>query len=156
MPDFGSQSEGLRRLSAMPSNGNGELRTDVPPGPGGGGGMPVGGGPPGMEAGGGEGPGQGPGGPGIDTPAEQQAVQLIAQGMAMLRQAATLEPSIRWIMDSSLPKLMLEVAKHYGVEEEAKLALQQAQLQKRKADTIRRAGPPPAPSGPPVAPGALV
>jgi len=92
------------------------------------------------------GPGAAPGGPGIDTPQEQQATQLLVQAAQMLRQAATVDPSIRYIIDKLLLSAFQEVTRHYGVEDEGKAALQQAQLQKRNAD-IRARGPGAGPVG---------
>ena len=100
-------------------------------------------------------PSQGMGGPGIDTQQEQQAVQLLTQSAALMREAANIDPSIQYIVDKILMDGFNAVTKHYGVEEEGKLALQQAMLEKRKADTLRRAGPPGqgtgGPPGPPMA-----
>jgi len=93
-------------------------------------------------AGGGQAP---PGGPGPDTPIEQQVLQEITQAAQVFRGAADKEPSIRFIVDGLLQKLFADITKHYGMEEEGKLAIQQAQLQKRNSDAAGRAGPP----GPP-------
>lgn len=128
------------------------------PGPGGPGGPPFGGPPmPGAGPGGPgpgaapSGPGTAPGGPGIDTPQEQQATQLLVQAGQMLRQAATVDPSIRYIIDKLLLSTFQEITRHYGVEDEGKAALQQAQLQKRNSD-IRARGPGPGPMGPQAGP----
>ena len=102
--------------------------------------------------------GQGQGGPGIDTPQEQQAVQMLIQGMQMFRQAATTDPSIRPMIDKILQDGFLQIADHYGYGEEAKLALKQAQMQvgRARASAVEGRGPGqamPAPAPRPPAPG---
>lgn len=102
---------------------------------------------------------QGLGGPGIDTPQEEQAIQMLTQGAQLFRQAAETDPSIRIIIDKLLMDGFNQITKHYGMEEEGKLAIQQGLMEKRKQDTLRRAGPPGggagmgsgAPPGPPMA-----
>jgi len=100
----------------------------------------------GMSAPGGQSPGQSPGGPGVDTPQEQQAVQLFMQGAQAFRQASTVEPSVRYIVDEMLQKAFLSITKHYGMEQEGKLALQQAQLGANKQKSANLTGPPAPPS----------
>ena len=87
-------------------------------------------------------PSQPPGGPGIDTPQEQQAVQLLMQGALLMRRATEIEPSIRYIIDDLLQKAYLGVTKHYGMEQEGKLALQQSQLQANRGRSAALMGPP--------------
>lgn len=112
-------------------------------------GMDLGAAPPGQ-------PGQPPGGPGVDTPQEQQAIELMTQGAQAFREAANIEPSVRYIIDDMLKKAFLAVTKHYGMEQEGKLALQQGELELNKQQTISRAMPPgggqggPPMGGPPV------
>jgi len=86
---------------------------------------------------------QGLGGPGIDTPQEQQAVQLIMQGGMAFRKAAEIDPSVRAIIDPLLQKAFLDVTKHYGLEEEGKVAMKQAQLQSGRAKASRLSARPP-------------
>lgn len=95
-----------------------------------------------------------PGGPGLDTPAEKQAVQLLMEGGMLFRKAAEVEPSVRYLIDAMLEKMMLDVTKHYGMEQEGKLALQQAKLGRDRERSGALTGPPGgAPSGaPPEAP----
>jgi hypothetical protein len=83
-----------------------------------------------------------PGGPGADTPQEQQALQLLLQGATMMRRATEIEPSIRYIIDDLLQKAYLGVTKHYGLEQEGKLALQQAKLQADRGRAVALTGPP--------------
>ncbi len=108
------------------------------PGPGPSGPM-MGQGGPGQAAGG---PGQAPGGPGPDTPQEQQALKLFMQGGQAFRQAAQVEPSIRWIVDKALQQMFLEITKHYGMEQEGKLAMQQHKLASDKQKSAQVMGPP--------------
>lgn len=86
---------------------------------------------------------QGLGGPGVDTPQEQQAVQLIMQGAMAFRKATEIDPSIRGIIDPALQKAYLDITKHYGLEEEGKAALKQAQLQSNRAKSSRLTARPP-------------
>lgn len=88
---------------------------------------------------------QGLGGPGIDTPQEQQAVQLLMQGAMSFRKATEIDPSIRGIIDPALQKAYLEITRHYGLEEEGKTALKQAQLQSNRMRASRLSAPPSAP-----------
>lgn len=130
-----------------------------------GGGGPQGGGP----MGGGPGPGAGPMGPGgapgmgaggpagankIDTPQEQKALQMLMQGSLLFREAANLDPSIRYIIDKALMDSYSAVTKHYGLEQEGKLALQQAQLSRQREQQSKFSGmqmpQQPQPPGPPV------
>jgi len=94
---------------------------------------------------------QGMGGPGVDTPQEQQAVQALMQGAQLFRQAAEVDPSIRYIIDDILQKGFLTITKHYGFEEEGKLALRQSQMQRNRALGTKMEGGP-QPPGPPPAP----
>lgn len=122
--DIAAQTDNMGQLSSMPS---GE------------------GAPGGMSAGSAPTPGgaqQGPGGPGVDTPQEQQALQLLLQGAMMMRRATEIEPSIRYIIDDLLQKAYLGVTKHYGLEQEGKLALQQAQLKANRSRSAALTGPP--------------
>ena len=72
------------------------------------------------------------GGPGVDTPQEQKAVQMLMQGAMLMRQAAQVDPSVAPIIDKMLQDSYLQITKHYGFEQEGKLALQQAQMQKNR------------------------
>jgi len=85
---------------------------------------------------------QPPGGPGADTPQEQQALKLLMQGAIMMRRATEVEPSIRYIIDDLLQKAYLSVTKHYGMEQEGKLALQQAKLKADRSKAVAVTGPP--------------
>jgi hypothetical protein len=105
--------------------------------------------PPGGPPTGATGPTAAPGGPGPDTPQEQQALQLLMQGAQAFRQAASVEPSIRYIVDKHLQGAYLEITKHYGMEQEGKLALQQAQLRSNKQRSAGMTGPP-RPARPPM------
>jgi len=134
-----SQLEGGGGTGAAPPTGGGLPNAGpVGPTPNVGGGLPTGGPPTGGST-------QGMGGPGIDTPQEQQAMQLLTQGAQSLREASNVDPSIRYIIDKVLMDGFSQIMKHYGLEEQGKVALQQAQLQKRDQDTLRRA-----PTGPPT------
>ena len=97
---------------------------------------------------------QGMGGPGVDTPQEQQAVQLLMQGAQMLRQAAQVDPSIRPIIDKLLPDAFLQITQHYGFAEEGKMALKQAQMQqgRARASAVGGMGPTQGPPSPPAGP----
>lgn len=91
----------------------------------------------------GQGPsGAAPGGPGPDTPQEQQALKLLMQAGVALRRAAEVEPSIRYIIDETLQKAYLSITKHYGMEQEGKLALQQAKIRADRGKAIAMTGPP--------------
>ena len=72
------------------------------------------------------------GGPGVDTPQEQKAVQMLMQGALLFRQAAQTDPSVGPIVDKVLQDSYIQITKHYGFEQEGKLALQQAQMQKNR------------------------
>jgi len=87
----------------------------------------------------------------IDTPQEEQAMKYVIQGSILLREAANTDPSIRYIIDDILLKGFTAVTKHYGLEQEGKLGLQQAQLQKQREQTVKM-NQPSQPPGPPVAP----
>lgn len=106
--------------------------------------------PPGMA---GPGPMAGPQGPQagnkIDTPAEQKAMQSVVQGAILLREAANLDPSVRYIMDKALLDIFTQITKHYGLEQEGQLALKQAQLTKQRQQSAKFAQP--QPPGPPLA-----
>lgn len=99
-------------------------------------------GPPGSTPGASPGGSAAPGGPGPDTPQEQQALKLLMQGALMMRRATEVEPSIRYIIDDLLQKAYLQVTKHYGMEQEGKLALQQAQLRANRNRASAVTGPP--------------
>jgi len=91
------------------------------------------------------------GGPGIDTPAEQKAVQMFIEGMKLIRQGAMADPSTRPIVDKFLQDTFLQLAQHYGYGEEGKLALKQAQMGETRARSNALSGAPTGPmSGPPV------
>lgn len=94
---------------------------------------------------------QPPGGPGIDTPQEQKAVQLLTKGAQLIREAANAEPSIRIIVDKTLQDLFMQITKHYGMEEEGKLALRQAKLGADRQRAVALTGPPGGPPSPPPA-----
>lgn len=97
--------------------------------------MMPGAGPPGAQS-------QGPGGPGPDTPQEQQAIKLLMQAGVIMRRAAEVEPSIRYIIDEALQNAYLKITKHYGMEQEGKLALQQAKLRSDRSRAVSLTGPP--------------
>ena len=86
--------------------------------------------------------GQPPGGPGPDTPQEQQALQMLMQGALMMRRATEIEPSIRYIIDALLEKAYIQITKHYGMEQEGKLALQQSKLHANQNRAAALTGPP--------------
>ena len=89
------------------------------------------------------------GGPGVDTPQEQKAVQMLMQGAMLFRQAAQIDPSVSPIVDKMLQDSYLQITKHYGFEQEGKLALQQAQMQKNRMKSQAFSSPA-GQSGPPV------
>jgi len=91
-------------------------------------------------------PAQGLGGPGVDTPQEKQAVELLMQGAQAFRKATQIDPSVRYIVDDILQKRFLSITKHYGLEQEGKLALQQAKLGADKQKSAVFSGPPAPPS----------
>jgi len=130
--DIAGQTDSLSQLSSMPGDEGGGLEggPSMPEGP---------------QA---EGPVEQLGGPGADTPQEQQALQLASQAAVMFRQAAEADPSIRYIADKYLPLLFMDVMKHYGMEEEGKMQLQQAQMQSKRQRSSGIMGPPMAPTGP--------
>uniref|UniRef100_A0A6M3LC06 Uncharacterized protein n=1 Tax=viral metagenome TaxID=1070528 RepID=A0A6M3LC06_9ZZZZ len=137
--------DNMQQLSQMPESPEGPgAGSDLPPPNLGAPPQPGAGGPPGPTGPGGQ---PGLGGPGIDTPQEQKAMQMLTQGAQALRQAASTDPSTRYIVDKVLMDLFNAITKHYNLEQEGKVALQQAQLQKRNADIVRRQ-----PSGPPGPP----
>jgi len=93
------------------------------------------------------------GGPGVDTPQEQKAVQMLMQGAQMFRQAADIDPSVAPIVDKMLTDSYLQITKHYGFEQEGKMAIQQAQMQKSRMKSQAfnsPAGQQDGPPGPPV------
>lgn len=89
------------------------------------------------------------GGPGVDTPQEQQAVEMLMQGAQMFRQAAQTDPSVRHIIDKFLQDGFIQISEHYGFGEEGKLALKQGQMMKSRAQASVVTGQGPQ-SGPPV------
>ena len=96
------------------------------------------------------------GGPGVDTPQEQQAVQLLMQGAQAFRQAAETDPTVRHLVDKLLQDGFLQISDHYGFGEEGKMALKQAQMTKNRAQASAvmgqgpQQGPPQGvPQGPP-------
>jgi hypothetical protein len=68
------------------------------------------------------------------------------QGAKAFRQATEIDPSVRYIVDDILQKGFLSITKHYGLEPEGKLALQQAQLGANKQKSAAFSGPPAPPS----------
>ena len=135
----------LSQLSQMPAQGQGA------------GGMPAQGGPPGGAEGqppipqGVQSFAQSLGGPGVDTPQEQKAVQMLMQGAMLFRQAAETDPSVGPIVDKMLQDSYMQITKHYGFEQEGKLALQQAQMQKNRMKSQAFSSPAgQAQSGPPM------
>jgi hypothetical protein len=92
-------------------------------------------------------PAGGLGGPGIDTPQEQQAMKAVMQGMMALRQAATADPSLRVVIDQHLQKMFLDITGHYGLAEEGKAALKSAQLMANRQRSGAVMGPPGPPGG---------
>jgi hypothetical protein len=92
------------------------------------------------------------GGPGVDTPQEQQAVQMLMQGAQLFRQAAETDPSVAPIVDKMLMDSYLQITKHYGFEQEGKLSLQQAQMQKNRMKAQAFDSPAGQAQGPPVSP----
>ena len=90
------------------------------------------------------------GGPGVDTPQEQKAVDLLMKGAMMFREAAQTDPSVRPIIDKILQDGFLQVSEHYGFGEEGKLAVKQAQLTRNRAQASAFGGGGPRPSGPPI------
>lgn len=133
---FENEMQGLSNLASTPEEGG-------PPDTG-----PVG--PGGASPGPAQSPG-GQGGPGIDTPAEQQALKLMMAGAMAYRKAATVDPTLRPIVDKHMQTLYMEVMKHYGMEQEGKLAMQQASLQ-RDREMSARVSPPVSAAGPSRAP----
>jgi len=95
---------------------------------------------------------KGQGGPGIDTPAEQQAVQMFLQGMQMIRQGAQADPSTKPIIDKFLQDAFLQLSQHYGYGEEGKMALKQAQMMETKTRSQKLGGGPPMRGAPPTGP----
>jgi len=90
------------------------------------------------------------GGPGVDTPQEQKAVEMLMQGAMLMRQAAQIDPSVSPIVDKMLQDSYLQITKHYGFEQEGKLALQQAQMQKNRMKSQAFASPAGQSQGPPL------
>lgn len=145
-------NEDLSTLATQPAGpggpgGPGELAS---PGPGPGGGPDM---PPGPM------PDPGPvtatpqsaghGGPGIDTPVEKQAMELLTRGAELIRKAADVDPAIRPIIDKHLENAFLDVMTTYGLGEQAKLSLKQAKMQRDQqvAGRLNMAGPPVPPTG---------
>jgi hypothetical protein len=113
--DTMQETEGISALSAMPQEEEGMQ------------GAPPGGGVPGM-------PGiPGLGGPGVDTPQEQKAVQALMEGAKAFRLAAQSDPSIKPLVDALLQDGFIKITQHYGVGEEGKMALKQAQMAEGRA-----------------------
>lgn len=132
--DTAQTTSGISQLSTMEGGGGGEQLPGQPMGQ-----------PPGAATGAASGATPGgppPGGPGPDTPQEQQALQLLMQGALMMRRATEIEPSIRYLIDDLLQKAYLGVTKHYGMEQEGKLALQQSQLRANRSKAVALTGPP--------------
>jgi len=132
--------EDLGQLAAMP--------------PGGGGGMGGGemGGPPTSQ--GAPMPMPGPeGGPPGGAPVEQQALQMLAQGVDICLQAAGIDPSIQQIVDGHVKKALVDVLTVYGMAEEAKFVAQQIdrmRQQSHRQNLAGASGPPGAPPGGPL------
>lgn len=130
--DIEGQTSAMGQLSSIDSGAGSGQSPTPPPGP-----------PPGATpAGAAGGQGAPPGGPGPDTPQEQQALKLLMQGAMMFRRATEVEPSIRFLIDELLQKAYLGVTKHYGMEQEGKLALQQAQIKANRNKAVAITGPP--------------
>ena len=131
----------LSQLSQMDQGGEGGMPQGIPQGPPGGGipqqPTPLGG-------------AQGLGGPGVDTPQEQKAVQMLMQGAMLMRQAAEIDPSVSPIIDKMLQDSYLQITKHYGFVQEGKLSLQQAQMQKSRMKSQAFSSPAGQESGPPI------
>jgi len=132
--DIQQQTDSLSELSALPG-----ADTGAPQGP------PIGA-DPGAQQGA---PGEQLGGPGVDTPQEQQAVQMLMQGAQMFRQAAQTDPSVSHIIDKFLQDGFLQISDHYGFGEEGKMALKQAQMTKGRAQASAVSGQGPT-AGPPI------
>jgi len=98
------------------------------------------------------GPTQSPGGPGIDTPEEQRAVQMLMQGAKLFRQAAMTDRSLEPIVSKMLSDAFLTITDHYGMGEEGKLALKKAQMQANmaKQERLRGGAAPPTTPAPPL------
>lgn len=143
MPYDEMETSQMSQLSAMDEGGGGP---GGPPMSGQPSGPPTGGPPMGGQA-----PTQGggsPGGPGADTPQEQQALKMLLNGAVMFRRATEIEPSIRYLVDELLQKIYLGVTKHYGMEQEGKLALQQSRLRADRSRAVALTGPPRGASAP--------
>lgn len=134
--DVQQQTDSLSALSNMPQEGGGMGGEGMMPPDAGGGGEQL-------------------GGPGVDTPQEQQAVKMLMEGAQLFRQAAGTDPSVRYIVDKLLQDGFLQISEHYGFGEEGKLALKQAQMTKNRAQasTVTGQGPQAGPpvGGPPIA-----
>ena len=129
------ETDSLSELSSMPTPAS----------------SPAGGPPmPGMDTAGGI---QGLGGPGVDTPQEQQAVQLLMQAAENFRLAAQSDPSIKPIIDTFLQDAFLKITDHYGFGEEGKMALKQAQMAQGKARSAALTYGKPPTQGPPIGAG---
>jgi hypothetical protein len=128
----------LSQMSQMPQGGGG--MEGGPQGP------PMQGPPPGMQ----QGAQNALGGPGVDTPQEQKAVQMLMQGAMLFRQAAEIDPSVSPIVDKMLTDSYLQITKHYGFEQEGKMAIQQAQMQKSRMKSQAFNSPAGQQEGPPV------
>jgi threonine dehydrogenase-like Zn-dependent dehydrogenase len=96
------------------------------------------------------------GGPPGGAPVEQQALQMLAQGVDICLQAAGIDPSIQQIVDGHVKKALVDVLTVYGMAEEAKFVAQQIdqmRQQSHRQNLAGASGPPGAPpGGPPVAP----
>jgi len=141
MPYQNPELDSMDQLSELPDDSGG-----APGGP------PMPGGPPtGPSAGPPTGPPVGPppsqlqpavsgagglGGPGIDTPGEKKAMVALSRGVMAIREATKFDPSLRPIVDKMLQDGFLQIMRHYGMEQEGKLSLQQAKM---KADRMRSA-----------------
>lgn len=143
--DIAAETQGVSDLSSMDTGGGGP-EMSAPGGPPGGPptAPPI---PTSEPLGQAAQPAGGIGGPGIDTPQEKQAMQSVMQGMMALRQAATADPSLRVVIDQHLQKMFLDITSHYGLAEEGKTALKQAQLASNRQRSGAVMGPPGPPGG---------
>jgi len=94
----------LSQLSQMPAPGGGGegMPQGMPQGPQGAGGQPPI--PQGVQS-----FAQSLGGPGVDTPQEQQAVQMLMQGALLFRKAAETDPSVGPIVDKMLQDSYIQI-----------------------------------------------
>jgi hypothetical protein len=123
------ETDSLSELSSMPQDSQQEMPMDAS------GGIP------------------GLGGPGVDTPQEQEAVKNLMEAAKLFRVAAQSDPSIKPIIDTFLQDAFLKITDHYGFGEEGKMALKQAQMAQSKARSAALTYGKPPTQGPPVGSG---